>query len=142
MRSAGSLLPLPPATPTHSMYSLGHHPLHVSSPHNISKTDVSTLLLLTTRNINVVSLQSVNDRKKAETGTLTQLDSDAQARKIKIKKEPTNAGNGSCGTNEGQNDQTDLKDEPGDFIETNCHWKDCATEFQTQDELVKVSSLD
>ncbi|XP_063919971.1 transcriptional activator cubitus interruptus isoform X2 [Zophobas morio] len=119
MRSAGSLLPLPPATPTHSMYSLGHHPLHVSSPHNISKTD------------------SVNDRKKAETGTLTQLDSDAQARKIKIKKEPTNAGNGSCGTNEGQNDQTDLKDEPGDFIETNCHWKDCATEFQTQDELVK-----
>ncbi|XP_044270412.1 transcriptional activator cubitus interruptus isoform X2 [Tribolium madens] len=117
MRSAGSLLPLPPATPTHSMYSLGHHPLHVSSPHNISKTD------------------ALNDKKKSETGTLTHLDSDAQARKIKIKKEPSNTGSGTI--NEGQNDQTDLKDEPGDFIETNCHWKDCGTEFQTQDELVK-----
>ena len=30
------------------------------------------------------------------------------------------------------------KDEP-DFIETNCHWKNCAKEFQTQDELVRVS---
>ncbi|RZB94458.1 transcriptional activator cubitus interruptus, partial [Asbolus verrucosus] len=121
MRSAGSLLPLPPAAPTHSMYSLGHHPLHVSSSHNISKTD------------------TLNDRKKAETGTLTHLDSDAHARKVKIKKEPpNNPGSGQCGTtNEGQNDQTDLKDEPGDFIETNCHWKDCGTEFQTQDELVK-----
>jgi transcriptional activator cubitus interruptus len=102
------------------MYSLGHHPLHVSSSHNISKTD------------------ALNDRKKAETGNLTHLDSDTNARKVKIKKEPPNVGSGQCGTtNEGQNDQTDLKDEPGDFIETNCHWKDCATEFQTQDELVK-----
>lgn len=25
-----------------------------------------------------------------------------------------------------------------DFIETNCHWIDCAREFETQDELVKV----
>ena len=30
------------------------------------------------------------------------------------------------------------KDEP-DFIETNCHWKNCVKEFQTQDELVRVS---
>ena len=30
------------------------------------------------------------------------------------------------------------KDEP-DFIETNCHWKDCDKEFKTQDELVRVS---
>jgi hypothetical protein len=83
--------------------------------------------------------QALNDRKKAETGNLTHLDSDTNARKVKIKKEPPNVGSGQCGTtNEGQNDQTDLKDEPGDFIETNCHWKDCATEFQTQDELVKV----
>lgn len=40
MRSSGSLLQLPPtAPPPHPMYSLGHHPLHMS--HNISKTDVS-----------------------------------------------------------------------------------------------------
>lgn len=34
-------------------------------------------------------------------------------------------------------DTTDLKDEPGDFIETNCHWVDCHHEFNTQEELVK-----
>lgn len=34
-------------------------------------------------------------------------------------------------------DTTDLKDEPGDFVETNCHWRDCVLEFGTQAELVK-----
>ncbi|ACY70486.1 hypothetical protein DVIR88_6g0023 [Drosophila virilis] len=34
-------------------------------------------------------------------------------------------------------DTTDIKDEPGDFIETNCHWRNCSVEFMTQDELVK-----
>ncbi|XP_036335167.1 transcriptional activator cubitus interruptus isoform X1 [Rhagoletis pomonella] len=34
-------------------------------------------------------------------------------------------------------DTTDIKDEPGDFIETNCHWRDCGIEFITQEELVK-----
>ncbi|XP_043071814.1 transcriptional activator cubitus interruptus [Drosophila grimshawi] len=34
-------------------------------------------------------------------------------------------------------DTTDIKDEPGDFIETNCHWRNCHVEFMTQDELVK-----
>lgn len=34
-------------------------------------------------------------------------------------------------------DTTDIKDEPGDFIETNCHWFNCRVEFVTQDELVK-----
>ncbi|EDW36518.1 GL18388 [Drosophila persimilis] len=34
-------------------------------------------------------------------------------------------------------DTTDIKDEPGDFIETNCHWRSCGIEFMTQDELVK-----
>ncbi|XP_068152032.1 transcriptional activator cubitus interruptus isoform X1 [Drosophila tropicalis] len=34
-------------------------------------------------------------------------------------------------------DTTDIKDEPGDFIETNCHWRNCGIEFGTQDELVK-----
>ncbi|XP_053968111.1 transcriptional activator cubitus interruptus isoform X2 [Anastrepha ludens] len=34
-------------------------------------------------------------------------------------------------------DTTDIKDEPGDFIETNCHWRDCGIEFITQEDLVK-----
>lgn len=33
-----------------------------------------------------------------------------------------------------------LKDEPGDFIETNCHWRECGLEFPTQDDLVKVTN--
>ncbi|XP_065207373.1 transcriptional activator cubitus interruptus isoform X2 [Planococcus citri] len=35
----------------------------------------------------------------------------------------------------------DCKDEP-DFIETNCHWKDCTMEFPTQEDLVKHINSD
>nr|XP_023018240.1 transcriptional activator cubitus interruptus isoform X2 [Leptinotarsa decemlineata] len=116
MRSSGSLLPLPPAAPPpHPMYSLGHHPLHMT--HSICKTD------------------NLNDRKKSESSTITQLDVESTiSRKSKVKKETSLH---PCGPNDGQTDPTDLKDEPGDFIETNCHWKDCSTEFGTQEELVK-----
>lgn len=83
----------------------------------------------------------MTERKKSDIINLTPLDTESQSRKLKIKKEPSqNTLTGQCTTlNDPQNDQTDLKDEPGDFIETNCHWKDCGTEFQTQDELVKVN---
>ncbi|KAJ8919640.1 hypothetical protein NQ315_006166 [Exocentrus adspersus] len=114
----GSTLPLPPppqAAP-HPMYSLSHHPLHVAA-HHASKTDI------------------LSERKKSEPSTIAQLDSDStSARKSKIKKEPSL---NSCGPNDAVGDPADLKDEPGDFIETNCHWKDCGTEFGTQEELVK-----
>lgn len=39
-------------------------------------------------------------------------------------------------------DGLDSKDEPGDFIETNCHWVDCKLEFPTQDDLVKHINTD
>lgn len=39
-------------------------------------------------------------------------------------------------------DGLDSKDEPGDFIETNCHWVDCKIEFPTQDDLVKHINTD
>lgn len=43
------------------------------------------------------------------------------------------------GMGDGIVDTTDLKDdiEMKDFIETNCHWRDCACEFATQEKLVK-----
>ncbi|XP_039433150.1 transcriptional activator cubitus interruptus [Culex pipiens pallens] len=47
----------------------------------------------------------------------------------------SNGLGGGCGSK--VVDSTDPKDEPGDFIETNCHWRDCSLEFNTQDELVK-----
>ncbi|GLH09237.1 Transcriptional activator cubitus interruptus, partial [Gryllus bimaculatus] len=36
----------------------------------------------------------------------------------------------------------DGRDEPGDFIETNCHWRECGLEFPTQDDLVKHINQD
>lgn len=82
------------------------------------------------------------NRKKSDVTTLITVDDpNTTNRKPKIKKEPSiSTANGQCVTaTESQNDQSDLKDEPGDFIETNCHWRDCGTEFPTQDDLVKVS---
>lgn len=35
---------------------------------------------------------------------------------------------------------SDLKGEP-DFIETNCHWKNCNLEYQTQAVLVQVRTI-
>lgn len=43
---------------------------------------------------------------------------------------------------QGLSPSEDLRDEPGDFIETNCHWRDCGLEFPTQDDLVKHISND
>lgn len=42
------------------------------------------------------------------------------------------------GMGDGIVDTTDLKDdaEMKDFIETNCHWRDCVSEFSTQEKLV------
>lgn len=34
-------------------------------------------------------------------------------------------------------DTETTKDEPGDFVETHCNWKNCGIEFGTQDELVR-----
>lgn len=66
-----------------------------------------------------------------------------------IKREPAFLQNGShitnaagAGMGDGIVDTTDLKDEPGDFIETNCHWRDCGLEFVTQEKLVKHISDD
>lgn len=72
-------------------------------------------------------------RRKSEAGSLAPLDD--PSRKARIKKEPSSA---HCpNSSEAQGEPADLKDEPGDFIETNCHWKDCSVEFPTQSDLVK-----
>lgn len=65
-----------------------------------------------------------------------------------IKREPAFCHNATgtnvtgAGMGDGIVDTTDLKDEPGDFIETNCHWSDCGLEFITQEKLVKHISDD
>lgn len=39
-------------------------------------------------------------------------------------------------------DTTDAKDEGGNFIETNCHWRGCGMEYLTQAELVRHINTD
>lgn len=49
-----------------------------------------------------------------------------------------------AGMGDGVVDTTDLKEdaEMMDFVETNCHWRDCGLEFATQEKLVKHISDD
>lgn len=42
---------------------------------------------------------------------------------------------------EDKDPSSDIKDEPGDFIETHCYWSDCEREFPTQQELVNVTII-
>ncbi|KAL7019458.1 hypothetical protein ACKWTF_011124 [Chironomus riparius] len=39
-------------------------------------------------------------------------------------------------------DTTDAKEDGGNFIETNCHWRGCGLEFMTQEELVRHINTD
>ncbi|KAF8790305.1 zinc finger protein GLI3-like [Argiope bruennichi] len=49
---------------------------------------------------------------------------------------PRGSGDGTV-VDEDKDATSDIKDEPGDFIETNCHWIECEREFPTQEDLVK-----
>lgn len=58
---------------------------------------------------------------------------------VGIKMEETTSGASHLLGNPGSNAAADMAEdaEDADFIETNCHWKECAKEFASQDELVK-----
>ena len=62
------------------------------------------------------------------------------SRKPRVKREPATTTSG-LNHHHDNHDSDPMKDEPGDFIETNCHWTDCGIEFSTQDELVKVNFI-
>lgn len=129
LRSAGAGLLPPPPPP---VYSLTHHPLH---PHPPPLTPLNQ----------ATSIPNANHLDSSK-----QLDSEEHLTprnvKTRIKKEhiQVNQCSGVSSTHPGSIETTppdgggDLKDEPGDFIETNCHWRECSTEFPTQDDLVKV----
>ncbi|XP_076263287.1 transcriptional activator cubitus interruptus isoform X2 [Rhynchophorus ferrugineus] len=115
LRGAGAppLLHPHPHTPPFGLHGSQHLP-HAQHCAPLPKTD-----------------NNFNDRRKSDHPNAI---IDVDVRNARIKKEPTHNANP---VGDGNGDQGDLKDEPGDFIETNCHWKDCGTEFNTQDELVK-----
>jgi transcriptional activator cubitus interruptus len=129
MRSAagGLLSPLDP----HSQAAAGlfSMPLHhlPSSGHSISKSEH-------------LKLDSVvSSSVSAEADTSGGGGGGGGSRKPRIKREPSgNTAVSETSSKASPIDPCDLKDEPGDFIETNCHWRECGLEFATQDELVKV----
>lgn len=90
---------------------------------------------------------TIKEEKPSSHNTVTTVEADSASnvlfKKNRIKRE-TNGPNLTCGQTTNMNgesvaaaDTTDLKDEPGDFVETNCHWRDCGLEYMTQEELVK-----
>lgn len=71
-------------------------------------------------------------------------DSNNRASKISKTIKSEEPSNGTSLTNQGSSAvEAAEENEPGDFIETHCHWKGCAIgEFATQDELVKHITSD
>lgn len=125
-------------SPTSSMFTLSNH----NHPNSIPKPVVDRShntpdSCVTSKAVTLVEADSASSSsallKKNRTGEINN----------KYNHTLESSSNLDCNNPSSQNleysavDTTDLKDEPGDFIETNCHWIDCNLEFNTQDELVK-----
>ncbi|XP_026824267.1 transcriptional activator cubitus interruptus-like [Ooceraea biroi] len=67
-----------------------------------------------------------------------EADTSSRRTATKVKREPVTTTTNTTTTTappthpQGLSPSEDLRDEPGDFIETNCHWRDCGLEFPTQ----------
>ena len=66
-----------------------------------------------------------------------EADTSSRRASTKVKKEPATTTTMTPTTApithpQGLSPSEDLLNEPGDFIETNCHWRDCGLEFPTQ----------
>ena len=66
--------------------------------------------------------------------------SPSSGRKPRVRREAATTTSGTNGDDR-SGECDGIKDEPADFIETNCHWTDCGIEFISQSELVKVKCL-
>ncbi|KAJ6641765.1 Transcriptional activator cubitus interruptus, partial [Pseudolycoriella hygida] len=125
-------------SPTSSMFSLPHHSLHTTSGHGLAKPSQHPMDDLHHHNSAKYNGKPspVEQPSSSLTVATAEADSATQilAKKGRIRREPLQQNRT---TGENVVDTTDLKDEPGDFMETNCHWRDCGIEFGTQEELVK-----
>lgn len=87
-------------------------------------------------------LQSAESCRKASESTtrsvMAEADTSSRRTSTKVKREPATTTSNATTTTappthpQGLSPSEDLRDEPGDFIETNCHWRDCGLEFPTQ----------
>ena len=69
-----------------------------------------------------------------------EADTSSRRGSTKVKREPATTTTATstipASHPQGLSPSEDLRDEPGDFIETNCHWKDCGLEFPTQVKII------
>lgn len=110
LRSGGLLPPLPPHQPPSGLYT-----------HSLPTSEV----LSAKTEVNQVVIDSCKKPDKVRAEADTSVACGAQRKPVKVKREVKH------------NSPESAADEPADFIETNCHWKQCGLEFPTQDHLVK-----
>ncbi|XP_055632185.1 transcriptional activator cubitus interruptus [Toxorhynchites rutilus septentrionalis] len=102
----------------------GHVPMHKGSPPN------GSAMITSNHQLSPTSTQGMSSHSTAASSTTHHNGSHG------LHLSPMHGMESNCGGGS-KVDSTDPKDEPGDFIETNCHWRDCTLEYNTQDELVK-----
>ncbi|XP_076628653.1 transcriptional activator cubitus interruptus [Colletes latitarsis] len=137
----------PPPPPPHP-----HHHAHGLSPHSQLYPGVpphstaSATLGPHGAGLPPKSESAESCRKASESSTRSvtaEADTSSRRTSTKVKREPATTTTNATTTTappthpQGLSPSEDLRDEPGDFIETNCHWRDCGLEFPTQDDLVK-----
>ncbi|KAK8762217.1 hypothetical protein V5799_026520 [Amblyomma americanum] len=94
------------------------------------QTILSAPVILGTPPGKVDTKDAASGRETASNIVSSTVDTEEARRRVKKEMDGTSVDDDRDGSG-------DMKDEPGDFIETNCHWKECTREFPTQDDLVK-----
>ncbi|CAL4104542.1 unnamed protein product [Meganyctiphanes norvegica] len=124
---------------------LHHPPTSLATHHSLFSLPSQTPITTVPHKHEVRRPWELMDGKKTSPSNSSTLDDKDTS---KVKKEPsstTSTSAGCGGTAPGSassriHEDDGLKDEPPDFVETVCHWKDCPApnkEFNIQDELVK-----
>ncbi|XP_067209580.1 transcriptional activator cubitus interruptus isoform X2 [Linepithema humile] len=144
--------PLPPAPPPPPPHPHSHPHAHGLSPHSqlyagVPSHSTSSATLGPHGAAAPPKSESAEScRKASESSTRSvtaEADTSSRRTATKVKREPATTTTNATTTTappthpQGLSPSEDLRDEPGDFIETNCHWRDCGLEFPTQDDLVK-----
>ncbi|KAK0086535.1 hypothetical protein PV325_003025 [Microctonus aethiopoides] len=148
--AAAALLPHPLQPPAHPPHPHGHPHSHGLTPHTQLFSMPPHSSASTTLGPHGTGLPSKTEgtescRKTSEASNRSiaaEADTSTRRQSTKVKREPATTTTATPTTAplthpQGLSPSEDLRDEPGDFIETNCHWRDCGLEFPTQDDLVK-----
>ncbi|XP_034941106.1 transcriptional activator cubitus interruptus isoform X2 [Chelonus insularis] len=147
--AAAALLPHPLQPPGPPPHPHGHPHSHSLSPHTQlfvpPHSTSATALGPHSGGIPSKTEGTESCRKASDTSSRSiaaEADTSSRRQSTKVKREPATTTTTTPTTAplthpQGLSPSEDLRDEPGDFIETNCHWRDCGLEFPTQDDLVK-----